>query len=273
MESISINNYQSHNFTTKLRMKEYKKEKLQVKVFENRLTMGKKAASEAVDYLIEQLKVKEELNIVFAAAPSQNEFLAALVTSVGVDWERVNAFHMDEYIGLKADAVQGFGNFLKSAIFSKLPFKSVNYIQNNNPDPTIKCSEYVQLLTQHPIDVVFMGIGENAHIAFNDPHVALFNDTEMVKIVELDKACRLQQVNDNCFEYLWEVPTHAITLTIPTLMSANRIFCMVPGKLKAKAVKATIYGEVDESCPASILRTHNNATLYCDNDSAIFIDN
>ena len=254
-------------------MKEYKKEKLQVKVFENRLTMGKKAASEAVDYLIEQLNFKEELNIVFAAAPSQNEFLAALVSSTGVDWERVNAFHMDEYIGLSSNSIQSFGYFLKTAIFSKLPFKSVNYIQSKKNDPAIQCFEYTQLLTQHPIDAVFMGIGENGHIAFNDPHVALFNDTEMVKIVELDKACRLQQVNDDCFEYLWEVPTHAITLTIPTLMSANRIFCMVPGKLKAKAVKATIYGDVDESCPASILRTHKNATLYCDNDSAIFIDN
>lgn len=253
-------------------MKEYIKEKLQVKVFENRLTMGQQAASDAVDYLIEQLNMKKELNVVFAAAPSQNEFLAALVTSVGVDWERVNAFHMDEYIGLKADAVQGFGNFLKSAIFSKLPFNSVNYIQSKKNDPAIQCFEYTQLLTQHPIDAVFMGIGENGHIAFNDPHVALFNDTEMVKIVELDKACRLQQVNDNCFEYLWEVPTHAITLTIPTLMSANRIFCMVPGTLKANAVKATVHDDIDESCPASILRLHENATLFCDKDSGKYIN-
>ncbi len=254
-------------------MKEYKKDKLQVKVFENRIEMGQQAAIEAIDYLIEQLNDKEELNIIFAAAPSQNEFLAALVSSTGVEWDRVNAFHMDEYIGLNTDAVQGFGNFLKSAIFSKLPFKTVNYIQSKNIDSETQCFEYSKLLTKHHVDVVFMGIGENGHIAFNDPHVAFFNDTEIVKIVELDKACRLQQVNDDCFATISDVPTHAITLTIPTLMSAIRIFCMVPGKLKAKAVKATIYGEVDESCPASILRMHNNATLYCDNDSGIFIDN
>jgi len=253
-------------------MKEFKKEKLQVKVFENRLTMGKVAASEAVDFLIEQLKLKENINIVFAAAPSQNEFLAALVSSTGVEWNRVNAFHMDEYIGLNSDAVQGFGNFLKLAIFSKLPLKTVNYIQKNNIDPAINCSEYSQLLSQHPIDVVFMGIGENGHIAFNDPHVALFNDSKKVKIVELDKACRIQQVNDGCFATISDVPTHAITLTIPTLMSANRIFCMVPGKLKANAVKATIYDNINESCPATILRTHQDVTLYCDNDSAIFIN-
>jgi glucosamine-6-phosphate deaminase len=253
-------------------MKEFKKDKLEVKIFETRLEMGHNAANEAIEYLIDQLKVKEFLNIVFAAAPSQNEFLAALIAGKGVDWSRINAFHMDEYIGLSADAVQSFGNFLKSAIFSKLPFKSVNYIQSKNPDPTIVCSDYAQLIIQHPIDIVFMGIGENGHIAFNDPHVAMFNDHEMVKVVELDRACRLQQVNDNCFEYLWEVPTHAITLTIPTLMSANRIFCMVPGKSKAKAIKSTLYGQISKHCPASILRTHNNATLYCDVDSGKFIE-
>jgi glucosamine-6-phosphate deaminase len=253
-------------------MKIILKDKLLIKVFENHQTMGIEAAKEATKYLIEELNVKDSLNIVFAAAPSQNEFLAALVSSVGIDWSRINAFHMDEYIGLSADASQNFGNFLHKAIFSKLPFRSVHYLHNISTDPTIICQVYTKLLINNPIDVVFMGIGENSHIAFNDPHEAKFNDVQVVKVVKLDNACRLQQVNDGCFATLFDVPTHAITLTIPTLMSAKRIFCMVPGQLKAKAVKSTIHGDIVEACPASILRTHNNAILYCDNDSGKYIE-
>lgn len=246
---------------------------LEVKIFQNRLIMGIEAAKEASDYIKEQLKTKKELNIVFAAAPSQKEFLAALVESKDVDWSRVNAFHMDEYIGLANDAPQGFGNFLNVAIFSKLPFRSLHYLKEENTDPRIICEKYTQILQNNPIDIVFMGIGENGHIAFNDPHVACFNDPEMVKIVNLDETCRNQQVNDGCFERFDLVPTHAITLTIPTLMSAKRLFCMVPSKLKANAVKATICGEISEHCPASILRTHTEITLYCDKDSAALILN
>jgi len=250
---------------------EIKAEKLVVKVFENRNIMGVEAAKDAANYIIEQLNIKDVLNIIFAAAPSQNEFLAELGKIEGIDWSRINAFHMDEYIGLSSDAPQGFGNFLKSAIFSKLPFRSVNYLKENNPDPTQTCENYTQILINNPIDIVFMGIGENGHIAFNDPHVAFFNDPKVVKVVDLDETCRIQQVNDGCFTTLDSVPTHAFTLTIPTLMSAKRIFCIVPTKLKSNAVKKTVLGEISESCPASILRTHNDATLYSDNDSAELI--
>ncbi|MDD2611714.1 MAG: glucosamine-6-phosphate deaminase [Bacteroidales bacterium] len=245
--------------------------RLVVKVYENRQTMGEEAAKEASSYIIEQLKIKEFLNIVFAAAPSQNEFLAALAASEGIDWTRINAFHMDEYIGLPDDAPQGFGNFLKSAIFSKVPFRSVNYLNKSNLSPSEICEKYTQLLLKYPVDIVMMGIGENGHIAFNDPHVAMFNDLKMVKVVELDKTCRNQQVNDGCFASMDLVPMHAITLTVPTLMSANRLFCIVPGKLKANAVKNTLTGSISEKCPATILRTHPSATLYCDKDSAAFI--
>ena len=245
--------------------------RLIVKVYENRQAMGEEAAKEASDYIIGQLKIKEYLNIVFAAAPSQNEFLAALAASDGIDWTRINAFHMDEYIGLPDDAPQGFGNFLKSAIFSKVPFRSVNYLNKVDLPPTEICEKYTQLLLKYPIDIVMMGIGENGHIAFNDPHVALFNDLKMVKVVELDETCRNQQVNDGCFASMSLVPIHAITLTVPTLMSANRLFCIVPGKLKANAVKNTLADSISEKCPATILRTHPSATLYCDKDSAAFL--
>jgi len=246
--------------------------KLDVKVYENRQVMGKEAAKEASAYIIGQLKIKEVLNIVFAAAPSQNEFLEALAASEGIDWTRINAFHMDEYIGLPRDAPQGFGNFLKSAIFSKVPFRSVNYLNESNMSPSEICEKYTQLLLKNPIDIVMMGIGENGHIAFNDPHAALFNDLKMVKVVALDETCRSQQVNDGCFTSLDLVPKRAITLTVPTLMSAMMLFCVVPGKLKANAVKNVLTGGISEKCPATILKTHPSAALYCDKDSAAYIE-
>ena len=246
--------------------KEFVKDQLHVKIFGSRAEMGLGAASDAVEYLKNLMAEQEFVNIIFAAAPSQNEFLAAMAES-DVDWSRVNAFHMDEYIGLPSDASQGFGNFLRRAIFDKVPFNSVNYINGQNvPEETLK--QYKKLLEENPVDVVFMGIGENGHIAFNDPHVADFNDPEVIKVVDLDEKCRMQQVNDGCFTCLDEVPTHAFTLTVPTLMAAKRRFCVVPAATKAHAVYNTINGVVSEVCPASVLRTSEGTTLYLDNDSS-----
>ncbi len=246
--------------------KEFVKDQLHVKIFTSRAEMGLGAASDAVEYLKNLMAEQEFVNIIFAAAPSQNEFLAAMAES-DVDWSRVNAFHMDEYIGLSSDASQGFGNFLRRAIFDKVPFNSVNYINGQNvPEETLK--QYKKLLEENPVDVVFMGIGENGHIAFNDPHVADFNDPEVIKVVDLDEKCRMQQVNDGCFACLDEVPTHAFTLTVPTLMAAKRRFCVVPASTKAHAVYNTINGVVSEVCPASILRMSEGTTLYLDNDSS-----
>ena len=247
-------------------VKEFSKDKLRVQIYDSRQAMGEGAAAEAVAYLKALLAEQPYVNIIFAAAPSQNEFLAAMAAS-DVDWSRVNAFHMDEYIGLRKEAPQGFGNFLRNAIFDKVPFRSVHYI-NGEIAADVACQEYASLLEQSPVDVVFMGIGENGHIAFNDPHVANFADSQRVKIVDLDEKCRQQQVNDGCFASLDEVPTHAITLTIPTLCQAKRLFCVVPAATKAWAVNQTINGEITEQCPASIMRRHQNATLYIDNHSS-----
>lgn len=247
-------------------VKEFLKDKLSVKIYSTRQAMGQGAAREAVAYVKKLLAVQQEVNIIFAAAPSQNEFLAAVAAS-DLDWSRINAFHMDEYIGLKEDAPQGFGNFLRRAIFDKVPFHRVHYL-NGQIEPARACAEYAQKLAEKPVDVVFMGIGENGHIAFNDPHVADFNDPEVVKIVDLDEKCRQQQVNDGCFATIEDVPTHAMTLTIPALCRAKRLFCIVPAATKAWAVNETINGEVSEHCPASVMRRHENATLYVDSDSA-----
>jgi glucosamine-6-phosphate deaminase len=229
--------------------------------------MGDAVAAEASAVVRAFLEIKKTIRVIFAAAPSQNEFLETLSHDTRIDFSRICAFHMDEYIGLLADAPQGFGNFLRDRIFSRCPFREVNYINGLAPDPQIECRRYASLLEQGPIDLVFMGIGENAHIAFNDPGVADFNDPLKVKMVELDDQCRQQQVNDGCFTGLDQVPTHALTLTVPVLMSAEAVFCIVPAKTKADGVYNSLAGEVTEQYPASILRKHRNATLYLDGDS------
>lgn len=241
---------------------------LAVAQFEDRPAMGR-AAADAVIKRIEKLLAKQEfVNMIFAAAPSQNEFLEALVQHDGIEWNRINAFHMDEYIGLSDDAPQRFGQFLDDRLFKKVPFRAVNYLNGNAANIEEECKRYTALLKQYPTDIVCMGIGENCHIAFNDPHVADFEDPAWVKVVDLDLACRQQQVNDGCFVGLDLVPTHALTLTIPALVAAPAVFCMVPGPNKAVAVKHTLTDEVSALYPSTVLRRHPNAILYIDQESA-----
>lgn len=249
----------------------FKKDELNVKVFPSRDEMGKKAAEEVASKIIELQQQKEELNIIFAAAPSQNDFLSHLITGYDIDWSRINAFHMDEYIGLEKDAPQGFGNFLKERLFDKVPFKKVHYLNGQAESPEIECLRYTYLLVKNPIDIVCLGIGENGHIAFNDPPIADFNDPSSVKVVKLDQVCRQQQVNDKCFELFNEVPTHAFTLTIPALLKADYMYCIVPAANKAQAVYHTLNDVVSEDCPATILRTKQGAYLYLDNESSVLL--
>lgn len=252
-------------------MKTFQKDLLTVNQYDTRAEMGKAAAADIKARILALLDEKESINMIFAAAPSQNEVLAALAADAEIPWNRINAFHMDEYIGLSADAPQGFGNFLKTHIFGLVSFKSVNFINISAPDANIESERYAALLTEYPADIVVMGIGENGHIAFNDPPVADFNDPKMVKPVQLDEICRNQQVNDGCFATLDDVPSTAITLTVPTLFAGKYIFCVVPGKTKANAVNATINGPVSTACPATILRKHENAVLYLDCDSIAYL--
>lgn len=252
-------------------MKQYKQDELTVKIFENRTLMGAAAAKDISDKIKHLLSFKDFINMIFAAAPSQNDVLKALTEDKSIEWSRINAYHMDEYVGLDKDAPQGFGNFLKEHIFSLVPFRSVNYIDIAAKDPDAECQRYGALLAENPADIVVLGIGENGHIAFNDPGVADFNDKNAVKVVELDDICRNQQVNDGCFKAIDDVPTHAITLTVPTLIKAPNLFCIVPAPTKAKAVKETICGTIDEHCPASILRTRSGAMLYLDNESSALL--
>ncbi len=238
-----------------------------LKIYENRSEMGQAAAKEAADCIKQLLTTRDEINCMFAAAPSQNEFLKALVHDDAIPWERINAYHMDDYIGFGIGDPRSFNGYLTSAIFGKVPFKSVNLINGEN-DPESECRRYGELLKKNPLDIVFMGIGENGHIAFNDPSSADFQDKEPIKIVELEQVCRQQQVHDGCFKTLDEVPTHAFTVTVPGLVSAAHVFCIVPGKLKAAAAARALTGSVEESCPASILRRHPRAHWYIDEDCA-----
>jgi len=248
-----------------------KKDELTVRVFDSRASMGEEAAKQAAGWIRELCETKEEVNVIFAAAPSQNEFLAALCKE-NVAWERVNAFHMDEYIGLPEDAPQGFANFLRRSIFDLVPFKNVYCLNGQNPDPEAECRRYEELLLKYPADIIFMGIGENAHLAFCDPGVAFFDDPKNVKIVELAATCRNQQVNDGCFKTLDEVPTHALTLTVPIMMRVPYVMLVAPTALKANAIKNVVLGPVDEMVPASIVRTHKGgATLYTDEAGASLI--
>lgn len=244
------------------------KDKLKVNVYASRTEMGKAAADVVAERISSLIAAKGEINMVFAAAPSQEEFLETLVSDKGIEWGKVNAFHLDEYIGLSSEAPQGFGNFLRKRLFEKVAFKTVNYLDGSNNEVSNECHRYSSLLMQFPLDIACIGIGENGHLAFNDPPVADFNDKLWVKVVELDEVCRKQQVNDGCFATIEKVPTHALTLTIPAIMSAKYIYCMVPGKTKVAAVEKTLNGIVSETCPASILRKHDSAEIFLDADSA-----
>jgi len=241
---------------------------LSVYICDDRIELGRLSAKAVYDRFNELFKTKEEINLLFAAAPSQNEFLEALTAYEDVPWQRINAFHLDEYIDLDCNAPQRFGNFLKERIFGSVPFKSVNYIEGNSKEPEQECQRYGELLKKYPLDIACTGIGENGHLAFNDPHVANFHDNQLVKIVTLDERSRRQQVNDGCFSRINLVPKNALTLTIPAIVAANYIVCMVPGRTKAEAVRNMLYGEISERCPASVLRLHRAANLYLDQDSA-----
>lgn len=250
---------------------EFLKEKLTVKRYPTSKEMAHEAVIDVSAKIKELLATKEYINMIFAAAPSQAEFMAELITRDDIEWERIHAFHMDEYIGLEKDAPQGFGNFLKRHLFDHVPFKQVFYMNGLAPAER-ECERYASLLHEYPADIVCLGIGENGHIAFNDPHVADFKDPFYVKVVNLDEICRQQQVNDKCFNEIDDVPTHALTLTIPALILAPYMYCIVPFKTKAKAIYRTLMNEISEECPASILRTKEGAILYLDNESSALLD-
>lgn len=229
--------------------------------------MGCSASYDIAAAIRSNIQRNNSTRVIFASAPSQLETLTYLAQQPDIDWQLVSAFNMDEYIGLPATAPQRFGNWLNDHFFKRVNIGSVQLI-HPEPDAEQAAQNYANLLSQKPIDIVCLGIGVNGHLAFNDPPVADFIDPLDVKLVKLDAVCRQQQVDDQCFDRLTAVPTSAITLTLPRLMRAEKLFCMVPGAAKKAAVTATLTGSQNTTCPASIMQTHPNVTLYLDQESA-----
>lgn len=249
--------------------KEFVKDELNVKIFDTREDMGRCAADDFAECVEKYFKEKQTLNIVFAAAPSQLDFLNALKKRDDIRWSEINVFHMDEYLGTGISAPQSFARFVKNHIADEFPVKSF-YPIRGDADAEKECKRYTKLLRNNKIDIVCLGIGENCHIAFNDPGEADFWDEKDIKKVKLDEKCRKQQVNDKCFESLDKVPKYALTLTVPALLRAKAMFCIVPAKTKAEAVRKTLNDGISVNIPASALRLHKNAKMYCDSDSGTF---
>lgn len=246
----------------------FKVDKLQVEIHSNRADAGQAAAIQAARILRRALQRQAAARIIVASAPSQNELLAGLGAAERIDWTRVTIFHLDEYVGLSADHPASFRQYQQQSLLRSVTPARFHGIAGESPDPGAECARYGALLAEGPIELVCLGIGENGHIAFNDPPVADFDDPAAVKVVTLDHACRCQQVNDGCFLSLEDVPRQAITLTCPTILSGRVLICVVPGPRKAAAVAATLRGPVSTACPATILRRHPAAMLFLDIDSA-----
>jgi glucosamine-6-phosphate deaminase len=244
------------------------KNQLTVKVYSTREALGEAAGREVADLLIKLLSSQQKVNVVFASAPSQNEFLETLSVQPGIDWSRVTALHVDEYIGLAPGGSQTFAHYLRRHLFNRVHPGVVHYLDGSPKDLDVECARYTAMLRENPVDILCAGIGENGHLAFNDPGVADFLDPAMVKVVELDETCRFQQVHDGSFMDIAEVPKRAITLTIPALLTSRWVYCIVPGPSKAEAVKETLCGEITQKVPASILRIHPRSHLYVDTESA-----
>ncbi len=237
---------------------------MEVRVAESAAELGAMAARDIGEALRRTLQMQPRVRVIFAAAPSQSAMLSALLRESGIDWQRVTAFHMDEYLGLAPDAPERFGNWLKREFFDHVPLGEVHLMQPENKDA---CRTYAALLNEAPIDMVLLGIGTNGHLAFNDPPADL-KDPERVRVVTLDQMCREQQVYDGCFPRLDAVPKQALTLTVPTLMAAEEMFCCVPGRHKSEAVKNMLEAPVSGMCPATALREHPRCTVYLDRDSS-----
>jgi glucosamine-6-phosphate deaminase len=252
------------------RMRTFQVDHLHVSVFPGREEMGSAAAKAAAHSLQEAIRHRGEARLILASAPSQIELLCYLRESA-VDWSRVTLFHMDEYIGLPAEHPLTFRHFLQVEVLSGIKPREFHGMRGEAADLPAEIARYSALIKAAPIDVVCLGIGENGHIAFNDPPVAQFDDPAVVKVVEPDAVCRQQQVNDGSVPHLGAMPKLGLTLTIPALMSGASLYCVVPGPLKAKAVRETLRGPIATSCPASILRRHPSAYLYLDEDSAALL--
>ena len=237
---------------------------MEIRICENSQALGKSAAAHVAQVLRQCIAEQGYARIIFSTGASQFDTIAALVQEPGIRWDCVEMFHLDEYVGLPITHGASFRKYLQERLVDKVaPLKAVHFVDGTRE--TI--AALTEQLRRLPIDIGLIGIGENGHIAFNDPHVADLKDPVLVKKVSLDEVCRMQQVHDGCFASLDLVPKYALTLTVPALVNADYHFCIVPAASKANAVRETVYGPIGEKCPATSLRTCEHAVLYVDQDS------
>ena len=240
---------------------------LEVVVHADRDTLDAAVADEVAQVLQAHVEMGGVAAAMFATGNSQVGMLERLAVRDDVAWDRVVVFHMDEYVGVGRDHPAGFARYIRERIDDRVHPGAVHYL-DGSADPDDERRRYANLLRAHPLDLCVLGIGENGHLAFNDPPVADFDDPEVVKIVELDEASRRQQVGEGHFPTLADVPERALTVTIPPLLAAERVIVVVPEARKAEAVRAALTGPISTACPASILRHQPHATLYLDEESA-----
>ena len=247
--------------------KSFYKDKLRVEIFGNKEDMGEDSAAFVAGKLKRAIKEKGCANLILGTGSSQCPLLDVLLKKE-IDWTRITLFHLDEYIGLSDQHPASFRKFLKKRIADKINPKNVYYLKGDADDIDTEIKRYEKLLKDNPVDVACIGIGENGHIAFNDPSAADFNDPQYLKVVVMDKACRMQQVGEGWFPTINHVPEKAVTLTITAIMDSKALCCTVPDERKSEAVYHTLSGEISASCPASILRKHDNAVLFLDSFAA-----
>lgn len=236
-----------------------------VRIFPTEQAASEAAATQAASILA---SCPDNSRIIVGTGNSQASLVEALIHIPSVDWTKVEAFHMDEYVGMLASHPASFRHWLKTRLADRVPLRGVSYLNGDAPNCEAECQRYAGLLRAAPIDLCFLGFGENGHIAFNDPPTADFKDPLVVKRVVLDSKCRLQQVGEGHFPDLESVPREALTITCPSLVSADCLICCVPERRKAEAVRDALEGPLSPSCPASLIRTHPRAFVFLDSDSA-----
>jgi len=248
-------------------IKSFYKDKLKVEIFGKTEDMGKDAASFVAVKLNQAIKDRGHANLIIGTGASQYPLLEFLLKKE-LDWTKISIFHLDEYIGISDKHPSSFRKFLKERVADKVNTKMVYYLKGDADDIEAEIKRYGKLLKDNPVDVACIGIGENGHIAFNDPAIADFNDPEYLKVVEMDETCRMQQVDEGWFPTINHVPEKGVTLTVTAIMDCKVLCCTVPDERKSEAVYNTLYGEINKSCPASILRKHDNAVLFLDSFAA-----
>lgn len=249
-------------------VKTFNADSLPVRIYPSQAELSQDVARLTQAYLREVLAAKGSAAVILATGNSQIKFLEELIRIGGVDWSKITLFHMDEYLGISANHKASFRLYMRERVASRVKPRVFHYLEGDAMLPMDECDRYTNLLRAQPIDLCCLGVGENGHLAFNDPPVANFEDPRAVKIAKLDHACRMQQVGEGHFSGLDAVPQYALTLTIPTLCSAKKMFCIAPEKRKAQAIKDALQGPIATSCPASFLRRQAHATLFLDSDSA-----